>query len=190
MREDVPNPDRRAFLKRSGELVVGAALVGAGITGAEAQEAALETQESKIPTAERIVEMTRETISKIKEKGGGRLEQGDINALRTRIFGDQDPAVAIRDSADADRAYQIFESRMDTYVESEWRAMKLTDTKHDLAHRIEEAKSKEKIDVVVPAALTEPAEDSGLRNAEIIRGLALVLARANDRAAQKQRTMQ
>ena len=183
---------RRGFLKKAAEFTAGAALVGAGVTGAEAQEAKSETQESNILPTVQIAELTRAAVLKLRREGETVIRHDKIAELGKRIFNGKDLAVGEREfptensiaatplQQEAHRAYTEFTSWLEDYFGATETAMRARWSRQNLASVVEEARSKKELALIIPTSIAEPLEDNELRNAEKTRAVALKLARAND----------
>lgn len=197
MGEEGPNLDRRAFLRRTGEVVAGAALVAAGVTGAEAQEVKSETQESKIPSAEEIAVMTKKAIHEAMQKGQSTMQEGFVTELGKRICGGQNPAAGV-ETLDTDTmhratplqrdvygAYESFKHEIESYLDATQSAMVLEAANKKLLHEINDPKKREErarlrvpsIELASSGGLT--IEDKTISNAERMRKAALTLEAAN-----------
>jgi hypothetical protein len=197
--------ERRGFLKRAGVFAAGAMLAKAGIAGAEAQETKLETQESKIPMAEEIAAMTRDTILSLKKEHKTLWERDSTtDELRKRIFGNQDLTAGIRAYSNLEtgapaqghieklaaieesrkevlRAHGEFLSRSNDYFEATEKAIRAGEAEKEYESEVERLRSLAPEGLKIPDANIPVMEDKALANAELMRGLALTLARANDK---------
>jgi hypothetical protein len=189
MDEKGPDLRRRNLLKGAAAL---GALTALGVTVAGAQEA---TQESKIPTADRIDRLT--TAAALAAKDAKDKGESILNDLRKRIFGGQDPAAGKTTFAQEERhlltglqknvqeAYESFISQSDAYFGVMLTAIRAQDAHQAVVDQVEEErKAREKsgsTPVAIPASLTELSlTDNARANAERMREIALTLARAND----------